>query len=66
MSKSSKSARAKPAAEFSAESRSNSIEQHIEAFLDSGGTIQKIPNGVSGQVHTSGPKHISLGNKPKK
>lgn len=59
-----KSAKPKPV-EATSHSRSLSIEQHIEAFLDAGGTINKIPNGVSGQVHTAGPKHISLGNKPK-
>lgn len=65
MSKSTKSARSKTESEYSAELRSLSIEQHVEAFLSSGGKIQKIPRGVSGQAQTSGPKHISLGNKPK-
>jgi hypothetical protein len=65
MSKSSKSAKAKQDSEFSAEVRSLSIEQDVAAFLSSGGKIQEIPRGVSGQVQTSGPKHINLGNKSK-
>ncbi len=64
-SKVSKSVKAKRQAELPAESRSQSIEQHVAAFLSAGGTIEKIPTGVSGQVNTSGPKHISLGGKPK-
>lgn len=65
MSKSSKATKSKSESEYSAEVRSLSIEQHVEAFLSAGGRIQEIPRGVSGQVQTSGPKHISLGNKPK-
>ena len=39
------------------------IEQQTAAFLESGGKIQQIPSGVSGQTNLSGPKHITLGNK---
>ncbi|MCH9692514.1 MAG: hypothetical protein K0U59_10735 [Gammaproteobacteria bacterium] len=42
-----------------------SIEQQIEAFLSAGGEIEQVPKGVSGQTTTSGPKHITLGKKPR-
>ena len=42
---------------------SNSIEEQTAAFLASGGKIQEIPSGVSGQVQTSGPRHITLGKR---
>lgn len=32
---------------------SKSIDNQIEAFLSSGGEIQKIPNGKSGQTYSS-------------
>ncbi len=39
------------------------IAEEIAIFLKSGGKIQQIPTGVSGQVNLAGPKHIKLGNK---
>lgn len=42
-----------------------SIEEQVKAFLAAGGKIQQIPNGVSGQTNTSGPRHITLGKKPR-
>ncbi len=39
------------------------IAEETAIFLKSGGKIQQIPTGVSGQVSMSGPKHIKLGNK---
>ncbi|WP_460227868.1 hypothetical protein [Aurantivibrio infirmus] len=39
------------------------IEEQTAAFLKSGGAIQQIPTGVSGQTNLAGPKHITLGNK---
>ena len=36
---------------------------HIEAFLKSGGKVQEIPSGVSGQTSTSGPRQIVLSHK---
>jgi len=39
------------------------IEAHIAAFLKSGGKVQKIPTGVSGQTSTSGPRQIVLSHK---
>ncbi|MDT8397134.1 MAG: hypothetical protein RQ899_00765 [Pseudomonadales bacterium] len=42
---------------------SQSIEEQTARFLASGGTIQEIPRGVSGQVATSGPRHITLGKR---
>lgn len=44
---------------------SKSIEEQTKAFLESGGEIEHINSGVSGQQSLVGPKHISLGNKPK-
>lgn len=42
---------------------SQSIEQLTEAFLTSGGEIEKVPTGVSGQQSIRGPRHIKIGNK---
>lgn len=39
------------------------IAEEIAIFLKSGGKIQQIPSGVSGQVNLAGPKHIKLGNQ---
>ena len=44
---------------------SESIAAQIDAFLKQGGEIQKIETGVSGQKTTSGPRHITLGNRPR-
>jgi len=41
---------------------SESINEQIESFLKSGGKIQQIDSGVSGQQDSRGPKHITLGN----
>ncbi|MCW8125279.1 hypothetical protein [Microbulbifer halophilus] len=41
------------------------IEEQVQAFLAGGGEIQQVPKGVSGQTSTSGPKHITLGKKPR-
>jgi hypothetical protein len=40
-----------------------SIEEQTARFLASGGKVQQIPLGVSGQVATSGPRHITLGKR---
>jgi hypothetical protein len=40
----------------------NSIEAQIESFLASGGEIQQIARGVSGQVWTSS-RQITIGKK---
>ncbi|MCP5209147.1 MAG: hypothetical protein H7A01_18305 [Hahellaceae bacterium] len=42
---------------------SQSIEQLTAAFLKSGGEIENIPTGVSGQQSVRGPRHIKIGNK---
>jgi hypothetical protein len=39
------------------------LEQHIAEFLKTGGKVQKIPSGVSGQTSTSGPRQIVLSHK---
>ncbi|WNZ57435.1 hypothetical protein ACJJI5_18745 [Microbulbifer sp. EKSA008] len=44
---------------------SESIEEQVKAFLAGGGEIEQVPKGVSGQTNTSGPKHITLGKKPR-
>ncbi|MEY8205642.1 MAG: hypothetical protein RPR40_11295 [Bermanella sp.] len=41
-----------------------SIEQQTAAFLASGGKVEQVNTGVSGQVGIAGPKHITLGNRP--
>ncbi|MBL4681817.1 MAG: hypothetical protein JKY88_13980 [Pseudomonadales bacterium] len=46
-----------------AEARAQSIEQMTAAFIKSGGEIQLIPNGISGQTSLSGPKHITIEKK---
>lgn len=40
---------------------SESIDQQVQQFLKSGGKIQQINSGVSGQQDGKGPKHITLG-----
>jgi len=42
-----------------------SIQEQTEAFLGSGGEITQVSAGVSGQQSMAGPKHISIGNKPR-
>lgn len=42
---------------------SASLAEQVEKFLATGGKIQQIPQGVSGQVATSGPRHITLGRR---
>ena len=42
-----------------------SIEEQTKAFLKQGGEIEQINSGVSGQQSMAGPKHITLGNKPR-
>lgn len=39
------------------------LAEHINAFLKSGGKVQQIPSGVSGQTSTSGPRQIVLSHK---
>jgi hypothetical protein len=42
---------------------SQTIEEQTKAFLASGGAVEHINTGVSGQVSMAGPRHITLGNK---
>lgn len=42
---------------------SESIAEQTARFLAGGGKIQEIPTGTSGQVATSGPRHITLGRR---
>ncbi|MCH7815492.1 MAG: hypothetical protein IIC60_02870 [Proteobacteria bacterium] len=39
------------------------LTKHIDTFLKSGGKVQQIPSGVSGQTSTSGPRQIVLSHK---
>lgn len=43
---------------------SASIEEQTKAFLASGGKIESVASGVTGQDNTRGPRHITLG-KPR-
>lgn len=38
------------------------LEEQMAAFLKSGGQVQQIPNGVSGQVY-GGSRQITIGKK---
>jgi len=58
-----KSTKSKPVVSPAADFSSMSIEQQTARFLASGGKIQQIPLGVSGQVATTGPRHITLGKR---
>ncbi|GAB3390745.1 hypothetical protein [Azotobacter armeniacus] len=40
-----------------------SLDALISAFLQDGGEIQQIANGVSGQVATPPSRHLKLGKK---
>ena len=44
---------------------SQSIEEQTRAFFKSGGKVEQIDSGVSGQQNLTGPRHISLGSKPR-
>tara|TARA_R110001592_G_scaffold42654_4_gene138494 strand:- start:6132 stop:6344 length:213 start_codon:yes stop_codon:yes gene_type:complete len=44
---------------------SNSIDAQVKEFLASGGAIEQIKTGVTGQQNMPGPRHINLSNKPK-
>ncbi|MDR2213979.1 MAG: hypothetical protein LBE21_10195 [Pseudomonadales bacterium] len=59
----SKSIKTKPVLTPADDFSSLSIEEQTARFLASGGKIQQIPLGVSGQVATSGPRHITLGKR---
>lgn len=59
----SKNSKTKPALTPADDFSSMSIEEQTARFLASGGKIQQIPLGVSGQVATSGPRHITLGKR---
>ena len=52
----------KPKKDSPAETQIN-LEEHIEAFLKSGGKVQQIPAGTSGQTTTNGPRQIVLSHK---
>lgn len=64
MAKKASSSASKRAQNTSVETR-ESIEEQVQAFLAAGGEIQQVPKGVSGQSNTSGPRHITLGKKPR-
>ncbi len=60
---SAKSVKSKQAKDQADDISRDSIEDQVTQFLASGGKIQQIPLGVSGQVATSGPRHITLGKR---
>lgn len=42
---------------------SNDLARQMAAFEKSGGKVQQIPTGTSGQTHTRGPRQIILSHK---
>lgn len=58
-----KNSKSKPVVSQSDDFSPDSIEAQTARFLASGGKVQQIPLGVSGQVATSGPRHITLGKR---
>ncbi len=44
---------------------SRSLDEQVKAFLESGGVIEQIKSGVSGQQSLLGSKQINLQSKPK-
>ncbi|MEY4640557.1 MAG: hypothetical protein RLZZ227_551 [Pseudomonadota bacterium] len=58
-----KAQKSKPVVTPTADFSQVSIEEQTARFLASGGKVQQIPLGVSGQVATSGPRHITLGKR---
>ena len=58
-----KSTKSKPALTPAEDFSRMSIEEQTARFLSSGGKVQQIPLGVSGQVATTGPRHITLGKR---
>jgi hypothetical protein len=52
----------KPKKEAVVSSRED-LAEHIDAFMKTGGKVQQIPSGVSGQTSTSGPRQIVLSHK---
>jgi hypothetical protein len=59
----SKSSKSKPTLTPADDFSSLSIEEQTARFIAAGGKVQQIPLGVSGQVATSGPRHITLGKR---
>lgn len=60
---SAKNVKSKPVKDQVDDFTKDKLNDQVEAFLASGGKIQQIPLGVSGQVATSGPRHITLGKR---
>jgi hypothetical protein len=58
-----KSTKSKPTLTPADDFSSLSIEEQTARFLAGGGKVQQIPLGQSGQVATSGPRHITLGKR---
>ena len=42
---------------------SKSIEEQTAAFLKSGGKIEEVPRGVSGQTSLAARKHITISSR---
>ncbi|MCC6076881.1 hypothetical protein ACFPTX_04190 [Pseudomonas sp. GCM10022188] len=55
------SSKQKAVAAPSAEAR-RELEEQVAAFLKSGGEVQQIPRGVSGQTYGTS-RHITIGKK---
>jgi hypothetical protein len=39
------------------------LARQVAAYIKSGGKVQQIPTGTSGQTHTRGPRQIILSHK---
>tara|TARA_R110002167_G_scaffold126558_8_gene307378 strand:+ start:2582 stop:2797 length:216 start_codon:yes stop_codon:yes gene_type:complete len=44
---------------------SSSIDEQVKEFLASGGAIEQIKTGVTGQQNMPGPRHINLNSNAK-
>ena len=42
-----------------------SIEEQTRAFLESGGKVETVDAGISGQPSMAAPKQFTIDNKPK-
>lgn len=42
---------------------SETIAEQTASFLKTGGKVEQVPRGISGQVGTTGKKHITISTK---
>ena len=58
-----KRTKSKPVVAANNDFSTESLEAQTARFLAGGGKVQQIALGVSGQVATTGPRHITLGKR---